>query len=94
MDKLKFVFVLSSFAASATLFAQNTTPAQSPAAKAPAPRPAQVAQAPAAGAQAAGAATGQTGAGTGAGYAIPAAIAAGLVAIIAVSESSSATTHH
>jgi hypothetical protein len=95
MQKLKFAFLLSSLAASATLFAQNTTPAQtqSPAAKAPAPR-AQVAQAPAAGGQATGATTTATGTGTAAGFAIPAAIVAGLVAIIAAQDSSSATTHH
>ena len=98
MHKLKYVFLFSSLTASATLFAQNTTPAQSPAAKAPTARPAQMAQAPAAGGQAAGAATGQTSAGTGTGFLIPAAIAAGLVAVIAVSDSdngsTAATTHH
>ena len=98
MRTLKFAFLLSSLAASATLFAQNTTPAQSPAAKAPAARPAEVAQAPAAGGQAAGAAAGQTSAGTGTCFVIPAAIAAGLVAVIAASDSdngsTAATTHH
>jgi hypothetical protein len=96
MQKLKFAFLLSSLVASATLFAQNNTPAQaqSAVAKAPASRPAQVAQAPAAGGQSAGVTTTATGTGTGAAFAIPAAIAAGLVAIIAAQDSSSATTHH
>jgi hypothetical protein len=101
MRKLKFAFLLSSLAASATLFAQNTTPvqSQSPAAKAPAQRPAQVAQTPAAGARATGAAAGQTGAEPAglAGMGMPGAIAAGLTAIGAAAqnnEGNGATTHH
>jgi hypothetical protein len=104
VQKLKYAVLLSSLAASSTLFAQNTPPAQTPGAAA---KPAQVAQAPAAapaagaaGTQAAGVAVGTAGATAGAGIAfVPAVVAASMatVSAAAISEAgdntSSAVTH-
>jgi hypothetical protein len=87
VNRVKLAVLLSSFAASTALFAQNTPLAQTPAANAPA-KATQIAQgqaAPAAGtagAQSAGVAASTAGAAaTGAGFAVPAAVAVGMTAV-------------
>jgi hypothetical protein len=101
-SNFKLVVLLSSFFASTALFAQSTPPSQSPGAKPSTVKPAQTAQDKANGSQAAGAATAQTGAEPAglAGLGIPAAVAAGLIAVGAAvandngSSSAASPSHH
>ena len=93
MRYTKLAVLLSLLFATSAVLSQSATPPQGPGKATP--RPAQVAQAqaaPATGAQATGAAAAEAGvAGAGVGVAVPAAIAAGLAAIGAASQSGDGT---